>query len=305
VDLNLRLVRYFVAVAEEMHYGRAAAKLFIAQPSLSVQIRRLEQELGTPLLVRTTRQVELTPAGERFLDAARRLLAAAQDAVSAARAAEPLRVASIVDGLDTLPLILRTLRRRCPSLEVVQGIAGMTRQLAELRAGRLDLAVGLVGELPAELDAEILRLDPVGLVLREDNPLAADGEIAVSRLDRVRWVFGNAEHTPDWMEFVMAFLARAGIRPRPSLSAQTALSAMLEQVRECDAVAAWPESCPTPGPELVVRPLVGPSLVYPWHMVWRRGRVTDGVRSFQEAARVTAAERGWLPDAPARGAVPA
>jgi DNA-binding transcriptional LysR family regulator len=295
IDLNLRLVRYFVAVAEEMHYGRAAAKLFIAQPSLSAQIRRLEEELGTPLLVRTTRHVELTPAGERFLEAARRLLDAARDAVSAT-AADPLRVASILDGLDTLPLILRTLRRHRPSLDIVHGITGMTRQLADVRAGRLDLAVGLVGDPLPGLETELIRLDPVRLVLREDNPLAADEEIPVSRLGQVRWVFGNAEHTPDWMEFVLAFLATAGIRPQPSLSAQTPLSAMLEQVQELDGVAAWPESCPSPGPGLVVRRLVDPSPVYPWSLAWRCGRASDGIRAFQEAARLTAAQHGWLND---------
>ncbi|MFF4775869.1 LysR family transcriptional regulator [Microtetraspora fusca] len=296
MDLNLRLVRYFVAVTEEMHFGRAAARLFIAQPSLSAQIRRLEQELGTPLLARNTRKVELTPAGERFLEAARRLLAAAQEAVDAATGHEPLRIASIVDGLDTVPSILRTLARQQPSIEVVHGIAGMIRQIAELRAGKLDLAVGLFGEQDAELRGEIIRLDPVRLVLREDHPLAAQGEIPVSGLGRCRWVFGNVDHTPDWIDFVLAFLAESGVRPRPPFAGQTPLSAMLEQVRERDAVAAWPESCPAPGPGLVVRPLVDPSPVYPWSMVWRRDRMSDRVRAFQAAARATAADLGWLRD---------
>ncbi|WP_214108632.1 LysR family transcriptional regulator [Acrocarpospora catenulata] len=296
MDLNLRLVRYFVAVAEEMHFGRAAARLFIAQPSLSTQIRRLEQELGTPLLSRNTRKVELTPAGERFLEAARKLLAAAQDAVYAAAGDEPLRIASIVDGLDTVPLILRTLRRQRPSLEVVHGIAGMIRQIAEVRAGRLDLAVGLFTEQQTELEAEVIRLDPVRLVLREDHPLAAHGEIPVSRLDQCRWVFGNSDHTPDWVEFVLAFLAEAGVRPRPPHSGQTPLSSMLEQVREWDAVAAWPESCPPPGAGLVVRPIVHPSPVYPWSLVWRPDRMSDRIRAFQSAARTTAADSGWLTD---------
>ncbi|MEU9889017.1 LysR substrate-binding domain-containing protein [Sphaerisporangium sp. NPDC051011] len=296
MDLNLRLVRYFVTVAEEMHFGRAAARLFIAQPSLSAQIRRLEQELGATLLSRSTRKVELTPAGERFLQAAKRLLAAAQEAVDAAVGDEPLRIATIVDGLDTVPLILRMLRRRHPSPEIVHGIAGMVSQIAEVRAGRLDLAVGLYTEHHAELDFEIIRLDPVGLVLREDDPLAAHAEIPVNRLGKCRWVFGNIDHTPDWVGFVLAFLAEAGVRPRPPVSGQTPLSSMLEQVLERNAVAAWPESCPPPGPGLVVRPLVDPSPVFPWSMVWRRDRMSDRIRAFQAAARVTAAESGWLAD---------
>jgi DNA-binding transcriptional LysR family regulator len=297
VDLNLRQVRYFVAVAEDMHFGRAAARLFIAQPSLSAQIRRLERQLGAPLLVRSTRRVELTPAGERFLSAARRLLATADQAASVVGEPEPLRIATIVDGLDTVPSVLRTLRRQWPALEVVHGVAGMPHQLDLLRTGRLDVAFGLLGDLPPDSDAELVRLDPVRLVLRADNPLAAADTIAVGRLNDVRWVFGNSEHTPDWIEFVLAFLASAGVRARRTSSAQTPLSAMLEQVAESDGVAAWPESCPSPAPGLVVRPLVDPSPVYPWHLVWRRDRLTDAVCALRTAARTTAAELGWLADA--------
>ena len=76
--LDLRKLRYFVAVAEELHFGRAAERLYVAQPVLSRQVRKLEQELGTDLLLRTSRSVTLTPAGLRLLDEARSLLAAAE-----------------------------------------------------------------------------------------------------------------------------------------------------------------------------------------------------------------------------------
>src|ERR1700754_3933624 len=77
-SLDLRLLAYFVAVAEELHFGRAAARLHIPQPSLSIQIRKLEHALNTPLFVRTSRHVELTPAGELLLDGSRRLLTEAE-----------------------------------------------------------------------------------------------------------------------------------------------------------------------------------------------------------------------------------
>jgi DNA-binding transcriptional LysR family regulator len=86
VDLHTRQLRYFVVLAEELHFTRAAARLFVAQQSLSAQIRQLEQRVGTPLLRRTTRNVELTAAGQHFLEAAREALAALDDGVLQARA---------------------------------------------------------------------------------------------------------------------------------------------------------------------------------------------------------------------------
>ena len=98
-DLDLRLVRHFVAVAEELHFGRAAARLFVAQQSLSRDVARLERHVGTPLLVRSTRRVALTPEGERFLDSSRQLLALQEQALLDLRAADrPLVVDAVTDG---------------------------------------------------------------------------------------------------------------------------------------------------------------------------------------------------------------
>ena len=92
--MDLRQLRYFVAVAEELHFSRAAVRLNLAQSALSSQIRQLEREIGGPLLVRSTRRVELTPAGEALLSDAREILAAADGALTRAgrwRAARPAR----------------------------------------------------------------------------------------------------------------------------------------------------------------------------------------------------------------------
>src|SRR5438105_979565 len=123
--MELRHLRYFVAVAEELHFGRAAIRLSIVQPSLSQQIRQLEDELGFPLLQRTKRSVELTEAGKVFLSAARDVLAQVQEAKRSAQRAYRGEVGRLVIGYtssstyDLLPMMLRVYRERFPHVEVV------------------------------------------------------------------------------------------------------------------------------------------------------------------------------------------
>jgi DNA-binding transcriptional LysR family regulator len=119
VDLDLRLVRYFTVVASHRHFGRAAADLRVAQPSLSRQIRRLEQQLGARLLDRTTQGTQLTEAGEVFLPRAKALLrSAAQAAASARAAAQPSRITIGYTASIIINPAVRELRRRHPDAEV-------------------------------------------------------------------------------------------------------------------------------------------------------------------------------------------
>ncbi|MCD2196226.1 LysR substrate-binding domain-containing protein [Actinomycetospora endophytica] len=150
-DLDLRLVRYFVAVAEHRHFGRAAAELVITQPSLSRQIRRLEQQVGAGLLDRTPQGTRLTEAGEVFLADAKALLRAARSSVSRTRAAaQPRRVTvGYTTGVIATPAVL-AMRRRHPDAEV-------TIRHLDLPTARTDL-------LDGEVDAVVTRL-----------PFASDG----------------------------------------------------------------------------------------------------------------------------------
>ncbi|GAA1164051.1 LysR substrate-binding domain-containing protein [Kribbella jejuensis] len=169
--MELRHLRYFVAVAEERHFGRAAARLHMAQPPLSQQIRQLESELGLQLLRRTTRRVELTPAGEAYLVRARQIIAAVSSA-----AGEAQRVAAGLQGrlaigcvgsatYSLLPSLVRTLREELPDVEVaVQGEMLAPDQARALVDGRIDL-----GLLRPPVDEEALRLQ----VLRADRLIVA------------------------------------------------------------------------------------------------------------------------------------
>jgi hypothetical protein len=126
--VELRQLRYFVTLAEELHFGRAAAREHIVQSALSQRLQRLERELGAPLLERTTHHVRLTAAGTVFLLEARQILAhvdrAAAAAQRAARSAATLRVGTVDASYDWLPMIVRRVQARFPDLEIHQVEAG-------------------------------------------------------------------------------------------------------------------------------------------------------------------------------------
>jgi DNA-binding transcriptional LysR family regulator len=183
-------VEYFVAVAEELHFGRAAARLHIAQPSLSQQIRRLEQQLGVALLDRTSRSVELTAAGSTLLAEGRRLLAEAQRALRATRAAGAARLTVGFygsAGATLLPDVLRVFGERHPSIEV---------SLRELLFGPVEDVLGvevdvafarlLPGQTPFE--TEVLAREPRVVALPTRHPLAAREHVGYADLSGERFI---------------------------------------------------------------------------------------------------------------------
>jgi DNA-binding transcriptional LysR family regulator len=143
VDVDLRLLRAFLTVAEELHFGRAAERLHVAQPALSQQIQRLERQLGLRLLERTSRAVALTPAGETFLDEARRTVAAADRAVEAARriargGRPELVVGFLAQGAgEQMTAILSDFRARQPDVVLRMRAMRFTDHLTALRTRRL------------------------------------------------------------------------------------------------------------------------------------------------------------------------
>lgn len=182
-ELETRQLRYFVAVAEELHFGRAAERLGIAQPPLSKAIRDLERQLGVQLLTRTTRQVTLTPAGQTLLADARAVLAAAAAAARRARRAghpEPkLRVALKADfDAGLLPPILDAY----DALPVELVLGGPGDQVPALHDGRADVALVLTPFDKRGLDSEVLVTEPRLVALPAADPLAAQTTIRLPDL---------------------------------------------------------------------------------------------------------------------------
>jgi DNA-binding transcriptional LysR family regulator len=213
--LELRLLRYFVAVAEELHFGRAAARLHIAQPSLSVQIRKLEHGIGTPLLLRTSRHVELTAAGEVLLGEARRLLDAADRAAELTRAAAQGARGSLVVGFqanaaaELTPKILSAFQVRHPGVQVEMRSHDFSDPYVGLATGSSDVAFVRPPLLMQDwLALETLFVEPRVLVVSSDCSLAQFDEVTLEQLADRPFV---ARRAPDyWRDFWLAADARDG-----------------------------------------------------------------------------------------------
>ncbi len=196
-DLEVRQLRYFVAVAEELHFGRAAARLGMAQPPLSRAIRDLERQLGVALLERTTRQVRLTAAGEILLRDAQTALeavtAAARRAQQAGRSSPRLRVAlkADVDG-GLLPRILDAYCADDAALPPELVLGGFGEQPQALRDGRADVGLLLCPFDDRGLDSEPLLTEPVLVALAAGDPLAARTQLCLADLAGRRLPGGSA-----------------------------------------------------------------------------------------------------------------
>ena len=220
-ELPLPQLHAFVVLAEELHFGRAAARLGIAQPPLSQQIRRLEDKVGYELFRREPGRVGLTPAGRELLPAARQALAALAEGLSAAREVGGGRAGRLRIGfaaslaLTVLPGLLRTFRERFPAVELDIREMTTTPQLAALRERTID--VGLLREPPAQ-DAELgfrtVLTEPFVAVLPASHPLAAQRTVHVEQLAECSFVLLPSAVGPSLYDRITGLCADAGFTPR-------------------------------------------------------------------------------------------
>ncbi|QCX76934.1 HTH-type transcriptional regulator BenM [Streptomyces sp. YIM 121038] len=302
-DVEPRLLRAFVVVAEELHFTRAAARLYVAQQALSRDVRRLERELGTDLFARSTRQVALTADGERLLPYARRVLAA-QDELTAAftrgntTAARPLLVDLNSPGL-VFGRILERARELAPHCELMARFeSGLTGAAAEIAAGRIDASFGRYAGLSAALRAGLaqqpVRYEPMAVLLPAGHPLTALAEVPLARLagERVYAGAGN-DRTLEWTDLAERLFAGRGIEVAPpaplAVGPEEFARIMAKHRNPVLAVVGFPEL-----PGCVLRPLVDPVPLSPVSLVWRRGLDHPGLDALRRAAAELAAAEGWL-----------
>jgi len=200
--VELRTLRYFLAVAEELHFGRAAARLHLSQPPLSRAIRRLESDLGATLFDRSPAGVTLTPAGAVLLDEARGLLELADRARQRVAAAATIVVGILGDSADPgVTRLADAYRRRHPHVEVQVRETDLTDPTCGLHAGLVDVALTRAPFDETGLAVRELRADPVGALLRTDDPLAHRDTLTLADLADRRWFLFPDGTDPLWQSY--------------------------------------------------------------------------------------------------------
>jgi DNA-binding transcriptional LysR family regulator len=289
--VELRHLRYFIAVAEELNFSRAAQRMHMAQPPLSAAIRQLERDLGVDLFVRTTREVSLTEAGRAFLHGARRTLADAERAAEDARRAAAgelgqLRIAySWSTRFETLPALGRAFRASHPDVELLAQELWNARMPPAFASGSVDIALSLCPEVAAELELAPIRTERLVALLPETHPLAGQDAIPLSVLADEQFVLFPREIAPRLHDAFMAIYRRAGFEPRVrNESFHTGWD--LGVLAEIPAAALAPQSVAGGLPDgIVAVALSEPTDSLETCLVWRGDDSSPAVAAFVAVAR--------------------
>lgn len=218
--VELRHLRYFIAVAEELHFSRAAERLHISQPPLSQQIRDLEEELGIKLFERTKRQVLLTEAGKVFLDRSYLVLGQLEQAIEATQKIGRGEIGRLVIGFvdsamyTVLPEILRIFREQFPAVELRLHELTTAQQIEALHHKQVD--IGIVRSAISEpgLSVECLLPESLVLALPETHLLAAHPQVSLSDLADESFILFPAKMGPVFYEQIIYLCQQAGFRPK-------------------------------------------------------------------------------------------
>jgi DNA-binding transcriptional LysR family regulator len=270
---ELRLIRYFVAVAEEGNVTRAAERLHMAQPPLSAAVRQLEQQLGVALLDRSSRQVRLTAAGEQLLERGRELLAHADTVVRDVQAVERSPSGLLCGGLSPAaryglaPDLLARWSTAAPGVMMHTSEDTTGALLRDVRHGRLDLAIVFCPPDVSDLASRTLRDEPAVVHVRTDHPLANRTHVALDELAAETLLVAGGKDSPGYTAAVVAACRAAGFEPRtrpdpyPDLGTQA--------IREGLGIVLYVGTAFGPRLEGSVLVPVEPVITFPFVLVWR------------------------------------
>ena len=248
MNITVRQAEFFVAVAATAHFGRAAEGLFVSQPVVSQEIRRLERNLGLALFDRSTRSVVLTSAGDLLLPLARGLLDAAEGFTAVAgRLAGPagtaLRLAATPSAMNALvPEILRQAETLLPGV-AVEELAVETGEIGEaLASGRADVGLGRYLDAPSRFRSEVIRWEPVFVALSSAHPLAGTDGIHLADLADMPLLLWPRERNPAYYDRLLEICANASLEPLVLVSRPRIVGARSYLIAEGRAFGLVPES---------------------------------------------------------------
>jgi DNA-binding transcriptional LysR family regulator len=290
--MEFRRLRYFAAVAEELHFTHAANKLRVAQPHLSQEIRKLEREMGVGLFVRTKRSVALTPAGRVFLERVRGIFDTTADAVKAAQRASRGETGKLAVGFvsaaaySVIPDAIAQFRQAYPEVELVLSELNSDEGVEAVRKGLLDICLL---HPPHNLDpafaVEAIWEEPLVVALASGHAAAATRRISLSKLKSEPWVLWQREIASRLYDEIMAACQAAGFEPRVAQRTMR-LATVLSLVASGVGLALVPETVSRMGVRgAAFRPLAGPSVSVPMALIWRKGEVAPALAPFMAAVR--------------------
>jgi len=281
--VNLRDIYYLVALADHRHFGRAAAACFVSQPTLSTQIRKLEEELGVALVERNPRRVMLTPAGHEAAERARRIVAEVEQMKEAARREQDPESGAVRLGIFPtlgpylLPHVVPLVRRRFPKLELLLVEEKSDVLLARLREGRLDAAILALPVDDGQLHSEPLFEEPFVLAVPEAHPLANRDSLRMQDLGDARLLLLEDGHC--MREQALEVCHLAGAHEKSEFRA-TSLETLRQMVAANVGLTLLPALAVKPpvarSPDIRLVPFADPPPSRRIAMVWRRSSALDG-----------------------------
>ena len=294
--MELRQLRYFVTLAEELHFGRAATREHIVQSALSQQVQRLERELGVCLLKRSTHHVSLTAAGAAFLVEARQILAhttGPPPSPAARPTAAALRVAIIDASYDSMPQILHEVQADSSAWSSTSWRPA-ARAVPALAEGRLDVGIGRAAHAPPQIASHLFRHDPLGVLVPPGHRLAGLDAIPVAVLAEEPLLLAEEARAPEFNQFTVEMCRAAGFTPTVHEGTVESIRAAADLVAQGRCLYCVPSSCVSALPGTTWRPLTEPASYYPWSVLWRATDTSDHVLALVRCAQTMSRRLGWL-----------
>lgn len=303
MNIELRHLRYFIAVAEELHFGHAAARLNISQPPLSQQIQILEQQTGARLLARTNRSVSLTAAGRQFLADRRQILSLVEEAAARAERLHlgesgELRIGftSSAPFIKAVSDTLSQFRQRYPDVHIQTRETNTREQIAPLNDGTLDLGLMRNTQLPESLAWQPVLREPLLAMIHREHPLAKQASVSLAELAAEPFVFFDPHVGTGLYDDILGLMRRYGLSPSITQEVGEAMT-IIGLVAAGLGVSILPASFRRVKlAEMRWVPIAEPDAVSEMWLVWSRHHELSGPAAQFKAQLLQATKRGLTPD---------